>query len=110
MFINFSNIDGLVDSFFNNRYESTNYEIKDDTLEMVFDVPGLSKDDFEISAEYSYLEIKGKNDERKFAKKVKLGTQWDVSKTSASVKDGVLKVSIPKYTDMRKRVIDIKVC
>ena len=53
--------------------------------------------------------IKGKTDTREISKQYKVGSDWDLSKTDATVQDGILTVSIPKLEDKKKKVIEIKV-
>jgi|TARA_R110001606_G_C14883498_1_gene591621 HSP20 family protein len=88
---------------------NSNMKLEDDVLTMEFDVPGLSKKDISIRVEDSVLLIEGDNEDRTFNKSYKISEDWNVSKTSASVKDGVLKISIPKIEEKKAKVIDVTV-
>ena len=85
------------------------YTVDNDELKMSFDVPGFSKKDLDISVENSVIYIKGKTDTREISKQYKVGTDWDLSNTDASVKNGILNISIPKLEERKKKVIEIKV-
>lgn len=89
-----------------------------------FDVPGVRKEDIEITLENSVLTVKGS---RKFdptapkeqlllgraygsfTRSFALPEQLDVEKLSAQLTDGVLTVEIPKIAKAQPRRIDIKV-
>ena len=88
---------------------TNNMKLEDDVLTMEFDVPGLSKKDINIKVEDSVLLIEGDNDDRTFNKRYNISEDWDVSKTSAKVKDGVLRVSIPKVEEKKTKVINVTV-
>ena len=88
---------------------NSNMKLEDDVLTMEFDVPGLSKKDISIKVEDSVLLIEGDNDDRTFNKRYNISEDWDASKTSAKVKDGVLRVSIPKIEEKKTKVIDVTV-
>ncbi len=89
------------------------------------DLPGLTKDDFELSIENYILTLKG---ERKFEKKAEeanyhrversygkfvrtftLPSTVDVDKVKADFKDGVLSVSLPRKEETRPRQIKIEI-
>jgi len=92
-----------------NLKQLPDYKVDNDELKMSFDVPGFSKKDLDISVENSVIYIKGKTDTREISKQYKVGSDWDLSKTDATVQDGVLNVSIPKLEEKKKKVIEIKV-
>ena len=95
---------------FNTKTTTTdNMKLEDDVLTMEFDVPGLSKKDISIRVEDSVLSIEGDNEKRTFNKRYNIQEDWDVSKTSAAVKDGVLTVSIPKVEEKKAKVIEVSV-
>ena len=100
----------LMDEVFNHpQRETRNMRIEDDVLTMEFDVPGLSKKDINVKVEDSILFIEGDNERRTFNKRYSVSEDWDVAKTSASVKDGVLTVSIPKVEEKKAKVIEVSV-
>ena len=101
----------LMDEFFEQqpRRDTRNMKIEDDVLIMEFDVPGLSKKDINVKVEDTVLSIEGDNEKRTFNKRFNIQEDWDVTKTTASVKDGVLTVSIPKVEEKKARVIEVSV-
>lgn len=100
----------LMDEVFNHpQRETRNMKVEDDVLTMEFDVPGLSKKDINVKVEDSILFIEGDNERRTFNKRYSVSEDWDVAKTSASVKDGVLTVLIPKVEEKKAKVIEVSV-
>ena len=89
--------------------ETRNMRIEDDVLTIEFDVPGLSKKDINVKVEDTVLCIEGDNEKRTFNKRYNIQEDWDVTKTSASVKDGVLTISIPKVEEKKAKVIEVSV-
>ena len=92
-----------------NEYFNRKMKVEDDVLSMKFDVPGLSKKDISVKVEDNILSITGENDSRTFNKSYKISDDWDVTKTSAETKDGVLTISIPKLEEKKAKVIEVKV-
>ena len=90
-------------------YFNRNMKIEDNVLSMEFDVPGLSKKDISVKVEDNILSIVGENDSRTFNKSYKISEDWDITKTSAETKDGVLTISIPKLEEKKSKVIEVKV-
>ena len=100
----------LMDEVFNYpQRETRNMRIEDDVLTMEFDVPGLSKKDINVKVEDTILSIEGDNEKRTFKKRYNIQEDWDVSKTTATVKDGVLNISIPKVEEKKTKVIEVSV-
>lgn len=91
-----------------NEYNRT-MKIEDDVLSMEFDVPGLSKKDFKITIEDTTLVIDGTTEARKFFKSYKIQKDWDLSKTGAVVKNGVLTITIPKKEEKKTKLLTIDV-
>tara|TARA_R100000030_G_C3251864_1_gene123221 strand:- start:84 stop:419 length:336 start_codon:yes stop_codon:yes gene_type:complete len=110
MILTMNNAWNLMDEVFNHpQRETRNMKVEDDVLTMEFDVPGLSKKDINVKVEDSILFIEGDNERRTFNKRYSVSEDWDVAKTSASVKDGVLTVSIPKVEEKKAKVIEVSV-
>tara|TARA_R100000734_G_C3285447_1_gene78248 strand:+ start:219 stop:545 length:327 start_codon:yes stop_codon:yes gene_type:complete len=101
----------LMDEFFEQqpRRDTRNMKVEDDVLTMEFDVPGLSKKDIKIKVEDTVLSIEGDNEKRTFNKRYNIQEDWDVTKTSANVKDGVLTILIPKVEEKKTKVIEVSV-
>lgn len=83
--------------------------LKDDTLTMEFEVPGLSNKDIEVLVEDRMLEIKAEKESRKLHKRFKIHDAFDINETTAIAKDGLLTISIPKYEDRKAKSIQVKV-
>jgi len=91
---------------------------------VICDVPGVKREDIEITLAQSVLTVKGeKNTARKagedrryreetwhgkFQRSVALPTPVDATKVSADLVDGVLTVSLPKHQDAMPKQIAIQ--
>ncbi len=96
---------------------------KKDHFAIKADLPGLSKDDIELSAEGTVLTIKGerkheKEDQDKnyhrieraygqFVRRLDLGEPIDIKKVKAAYKDGVLDITVEKSASSTVQRIDI---
>ena len=111
MILKMNNAWNLMDEFFEQqpRRDTRNMKIEDDVLIMEFDVLRLSKKDINVKVEDTILSIEGDNEKRTFNKRFNIQEDWDVTKTTASVKDGVLTVSIPKVEEKKAKVIEVSV-
>ena len=111
MTLTMTNAWNLMDEFFEQqpRRDTRNMKVEDDVLTMEFDVPGLSKKDIKIKVEDTVLSIEGDNEKRTFNKRYNIQEDWDVTKTSANVKDGVLTILIPKVEEKKTKVIEVSV-
>jgi HSP20 family protein len=92
-----------------------------DNIVAVVELPGMRKDDIEISLQDGTLTISGeRNDETvqdgtartercsgKFSRSVTLPTRVDASKVSAAYKDGILTVTLPKADEAKPKQIQI---
>jgi len=91
---------------------------------VVCDVPGLKREDVEVSLAQGVLTIKGEKRtpkrgsgarvyreetwEGKFQRTVAMPTEVDPSKVTADLKDGVLTVTLPKREEAKPRQIAIQ--
>ncbi|MDE2028397.1 MAG: Hsp20/alpha crystallin family protein [Candidatus Omnitrophica bacterium] len=89
------------------------------------DLPGMRKEDIKISVENGILNIEGERKtetehkdkqvhriERsygRFVRSLNLGSTVDASRISASYKDGVLQLTVPKSEAAKPKAIDIQV-
>ncbi|MFQ6022985.1 MAG: Hsp20/alpha crystallin family protein [Acidiferrobacterales bacterium] len=90
------------------------------------ELPGVKKDDIEVTLEDGVLTISGetkseteeKKGERvirqerrygKYARRLRLGTQVDEARTKASYKDGVLELVLPKAEAVKPKRIAVDV-
>ena len=96
----------------------------DEGYELVADVPGVGKDDVEIRFEDGVLEVKGnrpadaREDQRwfrrerrggEFLRRVAFRDDIEVDLIEASVRDGVLRVRLPKAASTKPRQIPVSV-
>ena len=96
----------------------------EDRLELVADLPGLTREDIEIHFEDGVLTVRGQRDlavpeggrllrrERggdRFVRSFALGDEVDVDGIEATMKDGVLRIALPKSERARPRQIPIQV-
>jgi HSP20 family molecular chaperone IbpA len=94
-----------------------------DTIVLVADMPGVSEDGVDITLEKNVLTIRGYTDDRMhenfilayseyregdYERTFALSDEVDRSKIEASIKDGVLQLTMPKAEEMRTRKIEVK--
>jgi len=109
-------------SVIENRPRTNMYELADQ-LEMLVEVPGLTKDDLNVKIQGNYLEISGarKADtpegytahrmERgtgSFSRSFTLPVEIDANKVSATLKNGILSLTLPKAEIAKPKQITIK--
>lgn len=99
-------------------------ESKDDVV-IVADIPGVNKEDIEVSVHGDILTIKGEKKQEtqekgkdfihterfygSFSKSISLPCETDISKADTNYKDGVLKIVLPKKEEAKTKQIQIKV-
>ena len=98
------------------------YEDKDNIVAVV-ELPGMQKEDIEISLHDGMLTISGErksqtsNREKaerteryigRFRRSVTLPTRVDADKISASYRDGILTVTLPKAEEAKPKQIEVK--
>ena len=100
------------------------YEEKDEVVAKA-ELPGMKKEDLEISVQDGVLTISGERKEEeelkdaetyrserffgKFHRSLALPATVDPSKVKAAYKDGVLTVTLPKKEEAKPKTIDIEV-
>jgi HSP20 family protein len=100
------------------------YEEKDDLM-VKAEIPGLTKDEIDITLDGNTLTIKGekkKEEEVKdeeyyrcersygaFSRSIELPVAVQTSKVNATFKDGVLQIRLPKTEEAKKNVVKVKV-
>lgn len=97
---------------------------KDGTLDFNVELPGVEKNDIHINVEDGNLIISGERIEEttdgseklrcerfygKYYRSFRLPEYADTEKISAELKNGLLKVSIPKKEEAKRKTIDVKV-
>jgi HSP20 family protein len=102
---------------------AVSFEDEGTTFVLRADVPGLTQDDFQISVAGNTVTLRGERKlevpeghsvhrrERRalrFAKSFELPTRVDADKTTATLKNGVLTLTLPKVADAQPRQISVK--
>ncbi len=97
------------------------YQTKDDVVALV-ELPGMRKEDIEISLHDGMLTISGERKDEstegekdgrserfvgQFRRSISLPTRVDADKVNASYKDGILTVTLPKAEEAKPRQIQI---
>jgi HSP20 family protein len=115
-----------LDVFQNSAYPKCDIVDFNDRIEIVAEVPGLSKDQISIDVDDDIISIKGEKNKkvekeggtylRKELKKSSFKrtftadpTIFDLDKVSAEFNDGVLELSIPKLKPQKKTKKEIKI-
>ena len=75
----------------------------DKTVQIVAEMPGIEKQDVELSAEGRDLEIKAAHGERKYHEFVDLPADVDIDSAKASYKNGVLDITLNKVRKAKKK-------
>jgi len=96
----------------------------EDRLELYADLPGLSEKDIDVQFEDGVLTVRGERSltapeegrvlrrERgatRFVRSFALGDQVDVDRIEATMRDGVLRIALPKNERTRPRQIPVSV-
>lgn len=104
-------------------YPHTNLSDTGDNLEVVAEVPGVTKEDLQVKIQGNYLQIAGsrKTDAPEgfkthrtergagtFSRSFTLPYDVDSAKVEASLKDGLLKLVLPKAESAKPRQIAIQ--
>lgn len=95
-----------------------------DKIKIVAELPGFKKEDIETAIEDSYLVIKAEKTEEKeekekdyirrerrygeFRRRIQIPTDINVDQVSATYKNGVLEVTLPKAEPAKKKRINIQ--
>ena len=84
---------------------------KDDTYEASLEVPGFSKENLKIEIEDGYLKLKGEAEvggkKKTVSKTYELPQKSDTKNLSATLKNGILGLSLPRKDNLRKLSIKI---
>ena len=99
------------------------YQSKDNIVAVV-ELPGMRKEDIEISLHENVLTISGERKEQaaegekaerserylgKFRRSISLPSRVDASKVNATYKDGILTVTLPKAEEAKPRQIQVNI-
>jgi HSP20 family protein len=82
----------------------------DDEVQVIAEMPGVEKEDIELNATETTLEIRAKGETRQYSELVDLPAEVDPDSSKASYKNGVLEVILKKKepTKTTKKKIDIE--
>jgi HSP20 family protein len=95
----------------------------EDALHVVLEMPGVEKDNINLSVDEGVLNIEGRLDFAKYkdlqplyteynvgnySRSFRLSTSIDQNKIGAELKDGVLSLTLPKVEEAKPRTIQIK--
>lgn len=113
---------GLVESAWNPAMEMRESK---DTIVVIADLPGVAREDIDVSVHGDQLIVKGEKKQEKeekekgyvrterfygsFMRSITLPCEVDASRVDASYKDGVLKLVLPKREDAKPQQIQVKV-
>jgi HSP20 family protein len=96
----------------------------EDRVELVADLPGLSREDIELRVADGVLTVRAERalevpedgrvvrrerSARSFQRSFALGDEVDVDAIAASMRDGVLRITLPKSERARPRQIEVRV-
>ena len=110
--------------FLKGAYPKCNILDTDSSVEVIAEIPGLTKDDVNIKVENNVMTISGKNqalDDKgakyirrelkhsSFKRSFELGDTLDATKISAKFENGILKITIPKKEEALPKTIDITI-
>lgn len=104
------------------NFPRTNLYDTGDQFELVAELPGIAKDDISVKIQGNYLEISGtrkvdvpegysthrvERGDSTFTRSLTLPADVDSAKVSASLKDGLLVLTLPKAETAKPRQISI---
>lgn len=135
--VRFADVDSLLDDFFSPRFPrlfgslnggndfmpSVEVIDRDDQVVVRAEVPGFKKDEIEVSLSGDMLTLSGKTSTEEkeekdnfyyseikrgaFTRTLQLPAEVNDSKASASMKDGVLELILPKLESSKRRTITV---
>lgn len=73
-----------------------------DRIRVIVELPGVEREDIQLNAEDSMLDIEVDREDRKFSKKVDLPAAVDADSAKASYKNGVLEVTLRKVAPKKR--------
>jgi len=111
-----TNFKDVIDDLFNNfsgwhegSIKEPNANLKDGILTLTWDLPGAGKDQIEMDTEDNIIIVRGIEGRYKnLQSKVRVNREYILNHAEASLKDGVLKVQVPKGKSVSTNKIQIK--
>ena len=92
----FTFADQLIDTMWGSYHTQINLNEDDNNYSFEVDLPGFNKGDIKVDLRQNNLILAAKNEKRERNKTVTLPRDIDGEKISASLKNGVLTITIPK--------------
>ncbi len=74
-----------------------------DKVRVIVELPGVEKNDIDVSAEDAWLNISVDSDSKKFSKHIELPCRIKSKSVSASYKNGVLEITMDRSSPKRRR-------
>jgi len=125
-----SPVSRLMEGFWDYNFSSEflpRFEMResDDAISVLFEVPGVKKDDIHVDIDAGVLRVRGerkapegKGDEEcccselgygPFERSFRLPDYVDEGKINAKHVDGILELTIPKREDKKRRTVEVKI-
>ncbi|HMK46628.1 MAG TPA: archaeal heat shock protein Hsp20 [Methanocella sp.] len=80
----------------------------DGTLQIVAEMPGIEKEDVELSIDHRTLEIRASHGDRHYNEMVNLPSDVDEHSAKATYKNGVLEVTLKKKSGSKRKKINVE--
>ena len=80
----------------------------EDSVHVIAEVPGIEKEDIQLDATDSAVDLKAFRDDRKYSEHIELPVKVNPKSAEATYKNGVLEVIFKRMEPMKKTTINIK--
>jgi HSP20 family protein len=90
-------------------YGLPSFEYTDDRAVLMLDLPGIKKDDLNVSITEGVVSVSGKRGKREFSGEYTLDASYDPSTANAELEDGVLTLTFDRLPETKPRKIEVKV-
>ena len=80
----------------------------EDSVHVIAEMPGIEKEDIQLDATDSTVDLKAFRDDRKYSEQIELPVKVNPSSAEATYKNGVLEVIFKRMEPMKKTTIKIK--
>ena len=80
----------------------------EDSVHIIAEMPGVEKEDIDISATASFVELRGSRGERKYFEHVDMPFEVDPNSAKATYKNGVLEIIFQRSGSQSRVTIDIE--
>lgn len=80
----------------------------EDSVHVIAEVPGIEKEDIQLDATDSAVDLRACRDERKYSEHIELPVKVNPNSAEATYKNGVLEVIFKRMEPMKKTTINIK--